>query len=63
MTRRVELDECRITVTLDPDNDRGRVGQLYRHGHRRTYVEQDGRVTIVADVPRHLLGSMERTAR
>ncbi len=63
VTRRVELDECRITLTLDPDLDRDRVGQLYRHGRILEHVEQDGRVTIVADVPRRLLGSMERTAR
>jgi len=63
VTRRVELDACRITLTLDPDLDRERVGQLYRHGRILEHVEQDGRVTIVADVPRRLLGSMERAAR
>ena len=65
ITFRVQLDVCRVTVNLDSEDagDLARVGHLYRHGRILEHTVDEGRITIVADVPRRLLGSVERVAR
>jgi GTP-binding protein HflX len=56
---RVALDTRRVTLTFNPDNaaDRDRIGRLYRHARVLVHEARDGRVSIVADVPRRLLAS------
>jgi GTP-binding protein HflX len=62
---RVALDICRVTLTFDSDDaaDRERIARVYRHGRVMTHETRDGRVSIVADVPRRLLGQLGPTAR
>ena len=52
----------RVTVNLDShdDTDLARVGHLYRHGRVVEHTVDAGRIIIVADVPRRLLGSSMR---
>ena len=54
---RLELDVRRVTLTFDPDaaEDRERVARLYRHARVIEHEVRDGRISIVADVPRRLL--------
>src|SRR3954447_3493037 len=56
ITSRVALDVHRVTRTFDPDDpaDRERIARLYRHGTVILHEVRDGRVSIVADVPRRL---------
>jgi GTPase len=51
---RLALDVRRVTVTCDPDDpaDRERIARLYRHARVLVHEVRDGRVSIVADVPR-----------
>ena len=51
---RLALDVRRITVTCDPEDpaDRERIARLYRHARVLVHEVRDGRVTIVAEVPR-----------
>jgi GTP-binding protein HflX len=65
MSSRLELDVRRMTLTFDPDldTDRDRIGRLYRHGRVLEHEVRDGRITIVADVPRRLAGWFEGVAR
>jgi len=55
---RVALDVRRLTLTFDPSDagDRERIAQLYRQARVVQHEARDGRVSIVADVPRRLLG-------
>src|SRR5262245_11637601 len=55
---RVALDVRRLTLTFDPSDpaDRERIARLYRHARVVQYEARDGIVSIVADVPRRLLG-------
>jgi GTP-binding protein HflX len=55
---RVALDVRRTTLTFDSTNDttRDEIARLYRHARVLVHEVRDGRVTIVADVPRRLLG-------
>ena len=57
MASRLALDVRRITFTFDPDSpaDRERIGRLYRHARVLVHEARDGRVSVVADVPRRLL--------
>jgi GTP-binding protein HflX len=59
---RVALDVRRITLTFDPGDaaDRERIGQLYRHARVLVHEARDGQVSIVADVPRRLIGRLQR---
>jgi GTP-binding protein HflX len=59
---RVALDVRRITLTFDPDApaDRERIAQLYRHARVLVHEARDGQVSIVADVPRRLIGRLQR---
>lgn len=65
VTKRVQLDVCRATMTFDggDEGDRSRISQLYRYGRIVEHLEEAGRITLVVDLPRRLLGSMERPAR
>ena len=62
---RVELDVRRVTLTFNPDlpEDRERIGRLYRHARVLEHEVRDDRVSIVADVPRRLMGWFETDAR
>src|SRR6202790_5441395 len=48
------LDVRRVTVTYDPEDpaDRERIARLYRHARVLVHEVRDGRVSIVAEVPR-----------
>jgi GTP-binding protein HflX len=61
---RLALDVRRMTFTFDPDNpsDRDRISRLYRHARVLVHEARDGRVSIVADVPRRLVSRMEPAA-
>jgi GTP-binding protein HflX len=54
---RLELDVRRVTLAFDPDaaEDRERIARLYRHARVIEHEVRDGRISIVADVPRRLL--------
>jgi GTP-binding protein HflX len=54
---RLALDVRRVTLTFDPDDgvDRERIARVYRHGRVLEHETRDGRITIVADVPRRLV--------
>jgi GTP-binding protein HflX len=60
---RLELDVRRVTLTFDPDapEDRARVARLYRHARVIEHEVRDGRISIVADVPRRLLDRLGGT--
>jgi GTP-binding protein HflX len=60
VTSRLALDVRRVTLDFDPDSDadRDRVARLYRHARVVEHEARDGRVTIVADVPRRLLSRL-----
>src|SRR5262249_2715508 len=57
VTSRLALDVRRVTLTFDPDaaSDRERIARLYRHARVVVHETRDGRVSIVADIPRRLL--------
>ena len=61
----LELDVRRVTLSFNPDDeeDRERIGRLYRHGRVHEHEVRDGRITIVADLPRRLLGWFHASAR
>ena len=56
ITSRLALDVRRVTLTFDPGDpaDRERIARLYRHARVLEHEIRDGRVSIVADVPRRL---------
>ena len=58
---RLALDVRRVTLTFNPDEsaDRERIARLYRHARVLVHETRDGRVSIVADVPRRLLGRLD----
>jgi GTP-binding protein HflX len=58
---RLALDVRRVTFTFDPDAaaDRERIARLYRHARVLVHEARDGRVSIVADVPRRLLARLD----
>lgn len=62
---RLELDIRRVTLSFNPDSDtdRERIGRVYRHGRVLDHEVRDGRVTLVADIPRRLLGWVGAAAR
>jgi GTP-binding protein HflX len=57
ITSRLALDVRRVTLTFNPDEpaDRERIGRVYRHGRVLEQETRDGRISIVADVPRRLV--------
>ena len=62
---RLALDVRRVTFTFDPEApaDRERIAGLYRHARVLLHEARDGRVSIVADVPRRLLARLDPAAR
>jgi GTP-binding protein HflX len=62
---RLALDVRRVTLTFDPDDpaDRARIARVYRHSRVLAHETRDGRLSIVADVPRRLIAHLERSAR
>jgi GTP-binding protein HflX len=56
LTSRLALDLRRISASFDPGDpaDRDRIARLYRHARVILHETRDGRVSIVADVPRRL---------
>src|SRR4051794_21844371 len=64
ITSRLALDVRRITASFDPDNpdDRERIARLYRHGRVLEHETRDGRVSIVADIPRRLATRLDPSA-
>ena len=60
MASRLALDVRRVTLAFDPENpaDRERIAWVYRQAHVLVHETRDGRVSIVADVPRRLLGRL-----
>src|SRR5919198_225762 len=62
---RLALDVRRVTMTFDPEKpaDRERIARLYRHARVIVHEARDGHVSIVADVPRRLLGHLEASQR
>jgi GTP-binding protein HflX len=53
---RLAIDVLRMTLTFDPDDpaDRERIARVYRHARVLVHESRDGRISIVADVPRRL---------
>jgi len=60
MASRLALDVRRVTLTFDPANpsDREQISRVYRHARVVEHESRDGRVSIVADVPRRLLSRL-----
>ncbi len=60
VTSRVALDVVRITTAFNSDapGDRERVARLYRHARVVSHEVRDGRILVVADVPRRLLATL-----
>ena len=58
---RLALDVRRLTLTFNPDDaaDRERIARVYRHARVLAHETRDGRVSIVADVPRRLVSRVE----
>ena len=61
ITSRLALDVHRLTLTFDPGRaeDRERILRLYRYARVLAHEARDGRVSIVADVPRRLLSRVD----
>jgi hypothetical protein len=51
-----------LTLEFDPDDpdDRGRISRVYRHARVLEHETRDGHLTIVADVPRRLIGYLQK---
>ena len=54
---RLALDVRRMTIELDAA-DRERIARIYRHARVLVHEARDGRVSIVADVPRRVVASL-----
>jgi GTP-binding protein HflX len=61
---RLALDMQRFAFTYDPDrsSDRERIARAYRHGRILKHETRGGRVRLVGDVPRRLLGRIDPAA-
>jgi GTP-binding protein HflX len=57
---RLALDVRRVIYDFDADSaaDRERIARLYRHARVLAHETRDGRVSIVADVPRRMAGPL-----
>jgi GTP-binding protein HflX len=62
---RLALDVRRMTLNFDPDDpaDRERISRIYRHAHVLVHETRDGRISIVADVPRRLADRIQPVGR
>jgi GTP-binding protein HflX len=60
LTSRLALDLRRVSLDFNPDDprDRERIARLYRHARVLAHEASDGRVSIVADIPRRLQAAM-----
>jgi GTP-binding protein HflX len=60
LTSRLAMDVTRLTLSFDPDDARAReqIARLYRHARVLVHEARDGRVSLVADVPRRLVASL-----
>jgi 50S ribosomal subunit-associated GTPase HflX len=60
LASRLALDVRRVTLTFDPGDptDRERIARLHRHARVLIHETRDGEVSIVADIPRRLLGQL-----
>jgi len=60
MTSRLALDVRRMTIELDASDpaDRERIARIYRHARVLVHEARDGRISIVADVPRRVQASL-----
>jgi GTP-binding protein HflX len=60
LASRLALDVLRMTIELDAGNasDHERIARIYRHARVLVHEARDGRVSIVADVPRRLQASL-----
>jgi GTP-binding protein HflX len=60
LVSRLALDASRVTLTFNADDpaDRESMARLYRHAQVLSHETRDSRVSIVADVPRRLLGQL-----
>jgi len=63
MTSRLALDTQRVVLTFDADSEAAALSALHRHARVLEHENRDGRVTIVADVPRRLLPRFEAMQR
>jgi len=65
LASRLELDVRRVTLTFDPGQaqDLERIGRVYRHRTVICHEVAEGRVTLIADLPRRLLGWFDTVAR
>lgn len=61
----LSLDVTRVTLSFNPDDpaDRERIARVYRHARVLEHEARDGRVSMVADVPRRLLPHLQPSAR
>jgi GTP-binding protein HflX len=64
LASRLALDVRRVTLSFDPDDpaDREGIARLYRHARVLVHEVRDGQISIVADVPRRLLGHLIKPA-
>ena len=62
---RLALDVRRVALTFDSDNpaDREQIARVYRHGRVIEHETRDGRVRMVADIPRRLVSRLEHQER
>jgi GTP-binding protein HflX len=62
---RLALDVRRMTLTFDPEDpaDRERIARVYRHARVLVHEARDGRISIVADVPRRLADRIQPMGR
>jgi GTP-binding protein HflX len=65
ITSRLALDVRRLTLTLNPEDedDRQTIARLYRHARVLEHEVRDGRVAIVAEVPRRLVPALALHSR
>ena len=62
---RLALDVRRMTLTFDPEDptDRERIARVYRHARVLVHETRDGRISIVADIPRRLADRIQPMGR
>jgi 50S ribosomal subunit-associated GTPase HflX len=65
MTSNLALDVKRLTLSFDPDDPQAKeqIARVYRHARVLSHEARDGQVSIVADVPRRLIGRFQPTTK
>jgi GTP-binding protein HflX len=65
ITSHLALDVQRLTLSFNPDDPRAReqIARVYRHARVLTHETRDGQISIVADVPRRLVGRVQAAKR